>query len=67
MFGLGGLMIAIAVEKWNLHKRIALRALLMVGSEPKWFVHTGCNIEILTVYICNTVHRMLHVPLKVNL
>lgn len=32
---LGGFMIAFAIEKWDLHKRIAIKILSVVGTKPK--------------------------------
>ena len=37
MMFMGNIMLALAVEYCNLHKRIALGVLLHVGSSPRWY------------------------------
>ena len=64
---LGGFMIAIAIEKWNLHKRIALNIISFLGSNPNrlilgFMIATG----FLSMWISNTATTLMMIPIGLS-
>lgn len=61
---MGGFMIALTMEKWNLHKRIALSIISFCGTSPEriilgFIMATG----FLSMWISNTATAMMMVPI----
>ncbi len=64
---LGGFLIAIAMQKWNLHRRIALLTLRRVGTQPRRIV-LGMMIAtaFLSMWVSNTATTLMMLPIGIS-
>ncbi|MDU0349286.1 DASS family sodium-coupled anion symporter [Actinomyces sp. MRS3W] len=61
---MGGFMLALAMQRWNLHRRIALWVVLRVGTRPRllilgFMIATG----FLSMWVSNTATAVLMLPI----
>jgi sodium-dependent dicarboxylate transporter 2/3/5 len=63
---LGGFIIAITIEKWNLHKRIALNIITIIGSDIRKII-LGFMVAtaFLSMWISNTATSVMMLPIGI--
>ena len=63
---LGGFLIAIGIEKWNLHKRIALHIIAFIGSDVRKII-LGFMLAtaFLSMWISNTATAVMMLPIGI--
>lgn len=64
---LGGFLLALAIERWNLHRRLALQVVLAVGTRPS-FVVGGFMLATfaLSMWISNTATTAMMLPIALS-
>ncbi len=64
---LGGFLIATAMQRWGLHKRIALRIIRLVGTGPRALV-AGFMLAsaFLSMWVSNTATAMMMLPIGLS-
>jgi sodium-dependent dicarboxylate transporter 2/3/5 len=65
---MGGFLLGLAIEKWNLHKRIALYTILALGTQPPRLIG-GFMITtaMLSMWISNTATTVVMLPIALSL
>ncbi len=65
---IGGFLVALAIQKWQLHKRIALSILKVIGSSPgRILLGFMIATAFLSMWISNTATAMLMVPILLSI
>ncbi|PLW94376.1 MAG: sodium:dicarboxylate symporter [Marinilabiliales bacterium] len=65
---IGGFLVALAMQKWNLHKRIALRILMITGTSPaRILLGFMFATAFLSMWISNTATAMMMVPILLSI
>jgi len=61
---LGGFLIALAMQKWNLHRRLALHIVRLIGTAPRRLVlGFMCATGFISMWISNTATAMMMYPI----
>lgn len=61
---LGGFLIAMTIEKWNLHRRIALATIALIGSNLRMIILGAMTATaLLSMWISNTATAVMMLPI----
>ncbi|CAG5129842.1 unnamed protein product, partial [Candidula unifasciata] len=65
MLFIGGLVMAIAIEYWHIHTRVAMRIMMLVGTEPKWLLLGMMTATwFLSIWISNIATTAMMLPIS---
>ncbi|MFF0991033.1 SLC13 family permease [Kocuria nitroreducens] len=64
---MGGFLLALAMQRWNLHRRIALRTVRVMGTKPAQMV-AGFMVAtaFLSMWVSNTATAVMMIPIGVS-
>jgi solute carrier family 13 (sodium-dependent dicarboxylate transporter), member 2/3/5 len=64
---MGGFIIAIAMQRWNLHRRVALNIIHVIGSNPGRLI-AGFTVStaFLSMWVSNTAATMMMLPIGLS-
>jgi sodium-dependent dicarboxylate transporter 2/3/5 len=64
---MGGFLIALAMQRWDLHRRIALATLASVGSSPRGLVAGFmAATAVLSMWVSNTATALMMLPIALS-
>lgn len=64
---MGGFMLALALQRWGLHKRLALRTALVVGTNPVQLIGGFMLVTgFITMWVSNTATAVMMLPLGLS-